>query len=433
MDPTIETLPHDVKRFCVFISHITEEAQLALKLKQHLENALKAKVFVSAEDIRLGDDWRASLRKALDEAHVLIVLCSRRSLSRPWINFESGGGWGRNVPVMPVCHSGLRRADLPDPLRTFDVLELVDERDLRSLTRDVGLAVNLEPLDPYDYEETFQSLFVPPERTSEIGVVLTHQQDMWEESSYTIFNATSKLPPNLQGSWSFTPVQKMDDLLGMCLHEYSGLIVGSPWRRRMEPSVVAALSNFVMQGGRMLLLGYELGDRHHDANLNDLAVEFGVYFSADIVGPPAQKTFKPYETPIDFEVVSGDSHPLTAGLLKIRLANVQTLRVLPLGREWLRVGKNVQCRPSRDSIAYRDRVFTQTRDQKVDPNRHAGWLPVAVEAPAGLCGKGEVQAIGTWDLLGRQADFSNGDNLVLLGRLFEWLSGRDITDSFQAT
>jgi hypothetical protein len=60
----------------------------------------------------------------------------------------------------------------------------------------------------------------------------------------------------------------------------------------------------------------------------------------------------------------------------------------------------------------------------------AGWLPVAAEAPRGLCGKGEVQAIGTWDLIGRDEPFDRRDNLVLLGRLFEWLSGREVRDSF---
>ena len=36
-----------------------------------------------------------------------------------------------------------------------------------------------------------------------------------------------------------------------------------------------------------------------------------------------------------------------------------------------------------------------------------------------------MQAVGTWDLLGRRDAFGHRDNLILLGRLFEWLSGRD--------
>jgi hypothetical protein len=56
-------------------------------------------------------------------------------------------------------------------------------------------------------------------------------------------------------------------------------------------------------------------------------------------------------------------------------------------------------------------------------NDQAGWLPIAVEAPKGLCGKGNVQMIGTWDLAGRRKAFG-GDNIILISRLLDWLSGK---------
>jgi hypothetical protein len=198
----------------------------------------------------------------------------------------------------------------------------------------------------------------------------------------------------------------------------------------MEPEVVAALADFVMKGGRMLMLGFEMGDRHHGANLNDLAAQF-VYFDADIVGPPDQEESKPYDVAVDFILDNAEPHQLTSGLKVIRLANVQTVRVVALGREWLRAGSNVPCRPSRETTRYRDGTFSEPgREGTVEPNRRADWLAVALEAPKGLCGRGEVHAIGTWDLLGRRKAFCHRDNLILLGRLFEWLSGRDIKDSF---
>ena len=58
-------------------------------------------------------------------------------------------------------------------------------------------------------------------------------------------------------------------------------------------------------------------------------------------------------------------------------------------------------------------------------NDRAGWLAVGVQAPEGLCGSGEVVAIGTWDLLGKDGHFlEHADNVVLLRRLFDWLAGR---------
>jgi len=57
--------------------------------------------------------------------------------------------------------------------------------------------------------------------------------------------------------------------------------------------------------------------------------------------------------------------------------------------------------------------------------QNTGDLPVAVEAPQGLCGAGSVNMLGTWDLIGRYGVFGR-DNLTLVSRLLDWLSGRAI-------
>lgn len=431
MNPVMDTSGRQGPQFGVFISHITEEAHIARRLKEHIERALpNSSAFASVEDIHLGEDWRASLKRALDGSQVLVVLCSQRSLRRPWINFEGGGGWAHGVSVVPVCHSDLSKADLPDPFKNFQSLDLVDGGDCRKLFEHLGRVLRLKPVEDYPYDLMAKGLFELPGRGVEVGLVLTHGQKKWE-NAYTVFNLRQSLPEGLSGQWSFTDITKTEDLLSADLHAFSGLIVGSPWRRRMEPEVVAALTDFVKQGGRMLLLGYELGDRHHDANFNDLAAQFGLYFEADIVGPPGQGTVKPYNVPVDFKVEDGDRHELTAGLTSVRLANVQTLRVLPLGAEWLRVGRNVACRPSRETVEYREGVFSEPGEKRVEPNAQSGWLPVAAEAPRGLCGKGAVQAIGTWELLGRHKPFRSPDNLMLLGRLLDWLVRREAGDSFK--
>jgi len=61
----------------------------------------------------------------------------------------------------------------------------------------------------------------------------------------------------------------------------------------------------------------------------------------------------------------------------------------------------------------------------VDINYCADWIPVAVEAPQGLCGSGGVHAVGSWELLGKSGAFKDrADNRALLERMLEWLSGR---------
>ena len=123
---------------------------------------------------------------------------------------------------------------------------------------------------------------------------------------------------------------------------------------------------------------------------------------------------------MDFDVSAGDPHILTTGLERIRLANVQTVGVVPGGTEWLRLAGNVVCRPRRDTVDYRNGTLVQPGPQAVDVNDHGEWMAVAVEAPSGLCGSGAVQVIGTWEILGKSGAFANLDgNVQLLTRLLE--------------
>ena len=78
----------------VFLSHISQEAQIAQKIKEHLEHALRgAEIFVSEVDVEPGKPWLKAISDSLADAKVVLVLCSHQSIKRPWVNFESGAGW----------------------------------------------------------------------------------------------------------------------------------------------------------------------------------------------------------------------------------------------------------------------------------------------------------------------------------------------------
>jgi len=104
----------------IFISHISEERVLASFLQARIQrNFLKAvNVFVSSDgtSILAGADWLQSLRIALDQSALVIVLCSTASIKQPWVNFEAGAAWLKKLPIVPLCHSGLEPGQLPMPL-----------------------------------------------------------------------------------------------------------------------------------------------------------------------------------------------------------------------------------------------------------------------------------------------------------------------------
>ena len=112
----------------LFLSHIHEEAALARVLQKWTEDSFPGQcaVFVSSDDksIKKGSKWLDEIGNALKEARALVVLCSPNSLQRPWINFETGFGFARELPVFPVCHSGQRLGGLPRPLGDFHGFEI---------------------------------------------------------------------------------------------------------------------------------------------------------------------------------------------------------------------------------------------------------------------------------------------------------------------
>lgn len=112
----------------IFISHITEEGELAKLLADFIKRTYlnMFDVFVSSdgESISSGDRWLESIDNALNSCVIQISLCSPYSVSRPWINFEAGASWIRRIPVIPICHSGMTKNKLPIPLSLLQGIDI---------------------------------------------------------------------------------------------------------------------------------------------------------------------------------------------------------------------------------------------------------------------------------------------------------------------
>lgn len=119
----------------VFISHITEEKEIALAFKNLIENSFLGMidVFVSSDEnsISTGQRRLDNITTALKECSIEIVLCSPKSVSRPWINFEAGAAWVRDISVIPLCHSGMKPSSLPIPLNLLQAASASEIASLR--------------------------------------------------------------------------------------------------------------------------------------------------------------------------------------------------------------------------------------------------------------------------------------------------------------
>lgn len=132
----------------IFVSHISNESELAQKLKESIKSDFlgMVDVFVSSdkETIEVGEKWLNSIEEALKESEILIVLCSYESIVKPWVNFEAGAAWIRDIPIIPICHSGINLSELPPPLSLLQGISLTDRVGLQKLYEIISKKLNCQ-------------------------------------------------------------------------------------------------------------------------------------------------------------------------------------------------------------------------------------------------------------------------------------------------
>ena len=146
----------------IFLTHISEEAPLAAVLKRWIEETFpdKCEVFVSSDtdDIVLGDKWLTELDQALTDADLFLVLCSPRSVRQPWINFETGCGWTKHVPIIPICHSGQAKGKLPLPLSAFQGIDTSQSDFAKELLNAIAKQGSISKVPPIDFVQMMKEI-----------------------------------------------------------------------------------------------------------------------------------------------------------------------------------------------------------------------------------------------------------------------------------
>jgi hypothetical protein len=136
----------------LFISHIFEEASLAKLIKEQIESDFigTLNIFVSSdtESISLGSKWSKEIESALATCGIMILLCSGKSVARPWVNFEAGAGWVRELKVLPLCHSGVTVSSLPSPLNMLQAADLLDKKAFDSIYTELASILSCKKPKP---------------------------------------------------------------------------------------------------------------------------------------------------------------------------------------------------------------------------------------------------------------------------------------------
>ena len=110
----------------VFISHAREDQPLVERIVRGLTFGGRVRVHTD-QMVPVGGDWRSELRRALEAAHVFIVIGSPASARSEFVLQEIGGAWALGKPIVvvtpegevewvpPIESSAYRRAELEQP------------------------------------------------------------------------------------------------------------------------------------------------------------------------------------------------------------------------------------------------------------------------------------------------------------------------------
>lgn len=121
----------------VFMAYASEDEDVSDFFRKQLETAFanRLSIFVASgnDGITPGRVWFDELTLKLREAKLVLAMVSRSSLRTAWIPFECGTAFGAGKTFIPLCHSGIRVIDLPQPLANFQALDLAKDGHLRRL------------------------------------------------------------------------------------------------------------------------------------------------------------------------------------------------------------------------------------------------------------------------------------------------------------
>jgi hypothetical protein len=270
-----------------------------------------------------------------------------------------------------------------------------------------------------------------------ILIDISHNQSQWDygggnqlphsffwlaKNNNPLVEEINSLSGNVQ--YEFGEIEEENQYNATKLKDWKGLIFGIPYHKKISQATHDAIVNWVRNGGRLLLLSYELGGRHHQTNFSWIFDEdFGIRFNSDIVAPENFSTpkAKPYGAEIHFNVIDLPCHPVLEGVRKLCMKNLSTLSVEPGSKVILTVGNNSISRQINPQ--YNADGWTSSGAIPEFELTSASWVPIIAEAPQDLTGKGSVLAIGTWNFLDADPCFKGADNYLFVRNLLQWLTG----------
>lgn len=144
----------------------------ATALQQAIRDVFNgAEPWMSAEDIKPGQQWFTEIMSTLADTRFAIVCLTSRNLTAPWILFEAGviSGHFGDMKVVPLLFEG-QLSDLKDPMARFHG-STFDKPGVRQLFASINESLG-EPLSPKALTAAFEAIWTDFESSVRTALAL---------------------------------------------------------------------------------------------------------------------------------------------------------------------------------------------------------------------------------------------------------------------
>jgi hypothetical protein len=202
----------------VFISYDTRDINLAHNLSDIIKRIFddRVKTFIAKRDIKPGEDaFKRMLHDSLAKSAVVLALCTRRSLTSPWLWFESGAGFG-NGTLIPVW-VGIKPHEFKPPMTIFQGKNVEDRDEVQAIISTIAEIVQIDGVDHKLTDEEFTKLFALSRTLKNLNDATTKSR-IEDEAEFPITGPTGAIPIQYLIEAHFPipnqiPLQRLDDVL----------------------------------------------------------------------------------------------------------------------------------------------------------------------------------------------------------------------------
>jgi hypothetical protein len=99
---SVETKARSNKKYVFFISHSTQDIYSDVSGICDVLEKTTLKCFVADRDAPIGESLPTTIKNAIDDSELLLVILTKHSKYSPWVNQEIGYALGKNIPVIPL-------------------------------------------------------------------------------------------------------------------------------------------------------------------------------------------------------------------------------------------------------------------------------------------------------------------------------------------